>query len=155
MDRPFVVERSADVRYLGQEHTITVSLDDADDAPTLAARFTERHQQLYGHGDGDAAAEIVTVRVSAAADRATVDWPAWTVTEVGEPRTRREVRFPDAPAWRTTPIYDRDTLAVGQRVPGPAIIEEPNSTTVVPSGWMLSTERSGHLALRQDDDDAG
>jgi N-methylhydantoinase A len=152
---PVVIERSADVRYLGQEHTITVPLDAADDATSLASRFTQRHRRLYGHGAADAAAEIVAVRVRARVDRAALGWPPWTVTQAGEPRTQRDVWLPDRGSCVSTPIYDRDTLAVGQRVRGPAIVEEPTSTTVVPVGWTLWTEHAGHLVLQGGDDDDG
>jgi N-methylhydantoinase A/oxoprolinase/acetone carboxylase beta subunit len=54
-----------------------------------------------------------------------------------------------------TPIYDRDALAFGQPVRGPAIVEEPTATTVVPAGWTLSTEAAGHLVLQRDDSDGG
>jgi N-methylhydantoinase A len=152
---PSVIERSADVRYLGQEHSITVPLEDADDAVDLAERFIQRHRRLYGHGEADAAAEIVAVRVRARVDRAAVRWPPWTVTDSGGPRTERDVWFPDRETWEPTPIFDRDALGVGQRVHGPAIVEEPTATTVVPAGWTLWTDPAGHLVVHPEPTDDG
>ena len=49
--------------------------------------------------------------------------------------------------WLDTPIYQRAVLAAGQRVPGPAVIEEVDSTTVVPPGWTAEVHASGCLVL--------
>jgi len=49
--------------------------------------------------------------------------------------------------WLDTPIYQRAVLAAGQRVAGPAVIEEVDSTTVVPPGWTAEVHASGCLVL--------
>jgi N-methylhydantoinase A len=49
--------------------------------------------------------------------------------------------------WLDTPIYGRAVLAAGQRVAGPAVIEELDSTTVVPPGWTAEVHASGCLVL--------
>jgi len=49
--------------------------------------------------------------------------------------------------WHRTPVFLRSDLVPGDRVPGPAIIVEPNSTTVVELGWQAHVSRVGHLVL--------
>jgi len=49
--------------------------------------------------------------------------------------------------WIETPIFDRAELAVGARLSGPAVVDEMSATTLVPTGWDLSVDRSGNLLL--------
>jgi N-methylhydantoinase A len=50
-------------------------------------------------------------------------------------------------AWGDTPIYRREVLAAGQRIDGPAVIEEVDSTTLVLDGWVAEVHPSGCLVL--------
>jgi N-methylhydantoinase A len=55
-----------------------------------------------------------------------------------------------APAgWVTTPIFDRARLPVGARLDGPAIVEQPDTTTVIPPGYAAAVEASGNLRIRR------
>jgi N-methylhydantoinase A len=45
------------------------------------------------------------------------------------------------------PVFDRDRLALGQRLSGPAIVEEWTTTIVVPPGWTVTTDRTGNLVM--------
>jgi N-methylhydantoinase A len=64
--------------------------------------------------------------------------------KVGE----RRVHF--APAGVvTTPVYARARLPLGGGIPGPAIVEQADTTTVVPPGWTIAVEESGNLRLRR------
>jgi N-methylhydantoinase A len=143
-----------DLRFEGQEHTMAVPVDDAwlaDPEVFLAEsarRFTHLHRQRYGHGDPDGPVEVVHARCrgTAAVDRPR--WPAWELREPGEPRTSRPVRFrghgtPD------TPVFDRDLLALGQRVDGPAIVEEWTTTILVPPAWHATVDGLGDLVLER------
>jgi N-methylhydantoinase A len=152
-EHPIRSERRADLRFEGQEHTVTVELDDSwgpANASDLARRFVERHRRLYGHGDDDARIELVTVRCRAAVEGDPPRWPAWTIEEPAEPRTERRVWFREAGGAVTTPVYDRDTLAIDQRIAGPSLIEEWTSTVIVPPTWAAAADREGNLVLSRD-----
>ena len=144
------VERRADLRFEGQEHTVTVDLDPAwgsGDAAALRAAFVARHRRLYGHGDLEAVVELVTVRCRGVVPAEEPRWPRWAVTSDATPRSERRVFFREAGETVPTAIYDRDSLAVDQPVVGPAIVEEWTSTTLVPPGWTARTEPLGNLML--------
>jgi len=144
------VERRADLRFEGQEHTVTVDLDPAwgsGDAAALRAAFVARHRRLYGHGDPEAVVELVTVRCRGVVPAEEPRWPRWAVTSDATPRSERRVFFREAGETVPTAIYDRDSLAVDQPVVGPAIVEEWTSTTLVPPGWTARTEPLGNLML--------
>ncbi len=143
----------ADVRFAGQDYTIMVPLerDWLGDATALLAglreRFVAAHLRLYGHGDPDGPLEVVAGRIRAVGRVARPRWPEWSRAERGDPRARRHVFFRVSGGFVETPIYERDDLACGQRVVGPAVVEEWTTTTVVPPGWALETDRLGNLVL--------
>jgi N-methylhydantoinase A len=144
------VERRADLRFEGQEHTVTVQLGSewgSGDAAALRAAFVARHRRLYGHGDPEAVVELVTVRCRGIVSAAEPRWPSWAVTSDAIRRSERPVFFREAGAMVPTAIYDRDSLAVDQPVLGPAIVEEWTSTTLVPPGWFGRTDPLGNLVL--------
>jgi N-methylhydantoinase A len=148
------VERRADLRFEGQEHTVTIDLDagwGSGDAAALRAAFVARHRRLYGHGDPEAVVELVTVRCRGVVPSEEPRWPPWAVTSDASARTERPVFFREAGAMVPTAIYDRDSLAVDQPVSGPAIVEEWTSTTLVPPGWTARTEELGNLVLARTD----
>ena len=142
---------SLDMRFEGQEHTVAVPLPQAwpvsADALVTGAseKFVERHQRLYGHGDPAQRVEVVTARCRGTAQVERPQWPAWTKTARGAPRELRAVRF--SGETRDTSVFDRDTLAVGQIVTGPALIEEWSTTIAVPPAWSASTDRLGNLVM--------
>jgi N-methylhydantoinase A len=142
----------ADLRFSGQEYTVTVPVEAAwlDDAGKLLSgtreRFVAAHRQLYGHGEADAPLEVVAARVRAVGLVATPRWPEWTATEPGTPRTERAVCF-RTHGTVATPVFDREALARDQRIEGPAIVEEWTATTVVPPGWSVHADRLGNLVL--------
>jgi N-methylhydantoinase A len=143
----------ADVRYQGQDDTITVPVDRswlADEEVFLRGvrrAFVEMHRQLYGYGDEDAPLEVVTTRCRTIARVPHPSLREWTVDEPAEPRTCRPVYFQIAGGFVDTPVFDRESLANDQVIPGPTIVEEWTTTTVIPPDWSLRTERSGNLIL--------
>jgi N-methylhydantoinase A len=143
----------ADLRYQGQEHTITVPLDAAwvdDEAQLLTGcreRFVALHNQVYGHGAPDAPLEIVTRRCRAAGRVARPTWLELQQTEPSAPLSSRPVYFRQAGGYVETAIFDRETLALGQNVSGPAIIQEWTSTTLVPPGWSARADHLGNIVL--------
>lgn len=148
------VERRADLRFEGQEHTVTVDLDPgwgSGDAAALRAAFVARHRQLYGHGDPEAVVQLVTVRCRGTVPREEPQWPGWAVTTDTAPRSERQVFYREAGGAVPTSIYDRDSLAVDQLIVGPAIIEEWTSTSLVPPGWTARTDPIGSLVLSRTD----
>ncbi|MBI2237210.1 MAG: hydantoinase/oxoprolinase family protein [Actinobacteria bacterium] len=142
-----------EVRYAGQEHTVTVRVeptwldDPADLAVGIRERFVESHRRLYGHGSSDASLEVVTARCRGIGRVAPPPWPPWRVEEPVEPMDVRSVYFRQARDWVDTPIFDREALALEQRVVGPAIVEEWTSTIIVPPGWTAVVDALGDLLL--------
>jgi N-methylhydantoinase A len=140
------IERAADCRYAGQGFELTIPVDrfDPDD---LAERFADAHERAYGYRLEEPI-EAVTLRVTATVG---TDRPAPKHAGSGDAvRGRREAVFPDRGRIETT-VHDRDALAAGEPVSGPAVLEQAESTTVVPPGWLGRVRGDGTLAVERAD----
>ena len=136
-------EFTLDVRYVGQSFTLPIRWNPADtDWTPLRAAFDARHQETFGYADTASDIEIVNVRLVSIGevDKPVVDFaPAGSGDPVIE---RRQVWFGE---WCETPVVDRERLAAGWRIDGPAIVEEAGGTTVAPPGWTVEVDSSGAL----------
>jgi N-methylhydantoinase A len=137
------VERSADLRYSGQNYEIEVPWRDTPEA--LRAEFEARHRRLYGYATGESV-ECVNLRVVARVPDVAVALspfePAGTPGVVGEQRAH----FPGL-GEVALPRHDRGALEPGRPVAGPALIEDEWSTTLVYPGQRASADRLGNLRL--------
>lgn len=146
--------RAADMRYVGQEHTLTVPFPDGDtgtDPLRLKEEFDQAHLARFAHSAPDEAAEIVSLRVSAVG---VVDKPVFAGIEQGEEQPapesvkgRRLVTFDCAESPHECIVYLRALLRAGNRVTGPAAIEEGTTTTLLRPGDELLVDPSGNLLL--------
>jgi len=136
-----VIHRSVDLRYLGQRYEVNVPLPARPlrpgDLPALRTRFHQMYARRYGRDVRDVAVEAVTFRVNVSGPAARRGVPRWSPAETTTTlRERRPVYF--AGDWtRACPVYDRYALRPGARVRGPAVVEERESTTIVPPGARL------------------
>ncbi|WP_405863727.1 hydantoinase/oxoprolinase family protein [Streptomyces sp. NBC_00005] len=145
--------RAADMRYVGQEHAVTVTLPPLTDGSAIAAlkaRFDDEHRERFGHSAPDEPAEIVSLRVSAvgALPRPELTKIATGFTEPeGAARTgERDVVFPGHGALRT-PVFQRSGLLADNQLTGPAVIEEGTATTLLRPGDLAEVDGYGNLLL--------
>ena len=142
--------RLADLRYRHQGFEITVPWPERDLAvDALVARFHARHHQLYTYALADAPVEIVTLRVAAAGRVRGFTLPSLARRSAAPTRhpRRRRVHFAGL-GWKACPCLDREQLGVGAVVTGPAIVEQLDTTTVVPPGHRARVDRVGNLVIR-------
>ena len=145
--------RFAYMRYAGQGYEVRADLPDGDISGDYAARamamFHDAYERQYRYRDPDAAIEAVDwylvaslpVRRDGAANRFTGD------AEGARPPARRNAYFPETGGYIEVAVIDRAAMAVEETVPGPALIEEADSTTVVLPGDRASVSPRGHLIL--------
>ncbi|WP_160119573.1 hydantoinase/oxoprolinase family protein [Rhodovarius lipocyclicus] len=138
-------EISAAASFMGQGHTLEVAVPLGCDTPGEAIRrgFIEAHRATYGH-TRDAPVRLVELRVvqRARPPAAAMAWPSHASTPDG---TRPATIAGQA---LEVPVLHRARLAPGQRLTGPAIIEQADSTTIIPPGWVLTVHPS-HLLLEK------
>jgi N-methylhydantoinase A len=149
-----VVERAADMRYVGQEHAVTVELPgqffEDKDRDAIKRRFDEVHAIRYGTSAPKEPADLVSLRTTVLGTMRKP--PRHTVHEgEAEPpkealRTRKDVFF-RGQGFVSTPVFKRAALRSGNRVNGPALIEEHASTTVVAPSDVLTVDGFGNLQI--------
>jgi N-methylhydantoinase A/oxoprolinase/acetone carboxylase beta subunit len=154
--------REFDLRYAGQGYELRTPLDGLFSgrlsAATLAAaraRFDERHAQIHGHAAKERPVELVSYRV-----RVRVAVTKYRAKEESVPvepppaesaaKGRRHVYF-DAKTATATTLYERDRLAIGAIIAGPAIVEQFDATTVIPTGWTARVDGLRNLLLERSD----
>jgi N-methylhydantoinase A len=137
--------KSADLRYVGQEHYLTLPVNKFDSR--LLKRFHRVYRETFGHSKPDDMVEVVNLRLTALGTRQ--DQPAagrLPDRHAAEPYASGLVRFQNA--VETTPRYRREELAARQRIDSPCVIDEESCTTVVPRGWTVDVDPSGVMFLR-------
>lgn len=146
---------SADLRYVGQAHELSVPVAcTAAGAPTLdglAARFGDEHERTYGHRAEGEAVEMVALRVGArAAVAKPVPGAGWAQLRAPAPEAgSRRAYFGGPDGAVETPVIARAGLAGAARS-GPLIIEEYDSTCVVPPGWRAALDDQGNIVLERE-----
>jgi N-methylhydantoinase A len=145
---------AADMRYVGQSYEIEVPVDPAwlapGGGPAVLAAFHRAHERAFGHADREAPAEIVNLRVQLRANRPRV--PLGEVagaTKAPVPRATRRIWLDGRPT--DAAVFERADLGAGARLAGPAIIEQPDTTVLVPASHLGEVDRFGNLVLRRED----
>lgn len=141
--------RTLELRYLGQEHSLPVTVGAGIDPDAVATAFHELHTARYGHAI-DTAVEILALRVRAVGTTARPELvrPPAGDGDPGAARTGRRDAF-DAATRATVPfdVYDRPSLAPGDRFAGPALVDEGTCTTVVHGDQQVRVDEYGHLVI--------
>jgi N-methylhydantoinase A len=141
---------SADCRYVGQAFQVEVPIEPAwlGDATTerLQAAFHDRHERLYAHADRTADVELIDLRATITG-----------ATPKPELRPVPPGHGPASPAGRRplhyrkgryeALVYRRRDLLAGQHLDGPAIVEQEDTTTLVPAGFRATVDALGNLVL--------
>lgn len=141
-------ERAIDFRYFGQEYVLTIPLPDGPiDMNAIRADFDAAYERQYGHNSPENRVEMANIRLAALGR---LDRPKNAPPERVEARPARE-----RPVWfagepKLTAIIDRNSITGGDKVHGPAIIEEVTSTTLLPPGWTAQLIDGGHMTLTKE-----
>ncbi len=151
---PLTVVRSADLRYVGQGYELTVTLSDGPIgdgiAATLREAFNAVYAHRYGYADPTAEVELVTAGatvIGAGPEVRLPDHRPGTRDVAGARKPDRPVYFPEFRDYIPCPIYDRGRLPVGARLDGPAVVEEAESTTVLPPGSRAEVDAWANLIV--------
>ncbi len=144
--------RSADARYAGQGYELTVPVPagpiDAAVLGRLREGFDEIYAARYGYAQPAEPVEVVTWKLAAIAGTPRVALAKATAEPGPAPRKAvRRAYFPEARGWVDCPVYDRYRLWAGLSIAGPAIVEERESTTVLPPGTAAVVDEYANLIV--------
>jgi N-methylhydantoinase A len=139
-----------DMRYAGQEHTVATQFRPGAGFDALLAAFHVAHERAYTFRLADTKAELVNFHLTAE-----IDTPRIGIPEIAAGGTaddamtgRRELHVGDG-GMVLAPVYDRERLRAGAAFEGPALVEEPTTTSVVWAGQRASVDRFGLLSIEE------
>jgi len=143
------MHRAADLRYLGQEHTVTVAVADLADWARLRKEFDAAHERAYGYMAPDVEVQLINLRLTVVYPLERPRLPSLDHRGVGAaPFTTRKVYSMVAGENLEFRVFQRGDLRAGDGIIGPAAIEEPGTTTIVDAGDNLSIESHGCLMIQ-------
>jgi N-methylhydantoinase A len=146
--------RTVEMRYLGQGHEISVPLPGraltAADAQSLRADYEARYEEQFGLRISDVPVEFLTwsVNVSTVSVDVVLSHSQGKGSKAVS-RGKQGVFDSVSGKVESVPTYWRDNLVPAMQLPGPALIIEPQTTTLVPRGWQCSVTAAGHLLLEK------
>jgi N-methylhydantoinase A len=148
------LERSIDMRYLGQWRSMTIPVG----APVTSlepaiAEFHAEHERVHNYRRDDAPVEVyrLNLRALGAVDKAELPTYARDGKGLPAPRERRPVLFDAVESPVDTPVFDRSSLPAGAAFEGPAVIDQLDSTTVVPPGVRVEIDEWLNIRMTMPD----
>lgn len=154
-DQNIEVTHVIDLRYLGQEHTLSVIVpDNFTDADKVSASkaFDDMHLAAYGHNAPEEPKEVVSLKTIGIGK---VNKPNVQIIQAGNKKPKGEARSGERQIYRgngsfeSFQIFRREKLLAGNVIYGPAVIEEITATTVVESNQVCTVDQYGNLIITQ------
>jgi N-methylhydantoinase A len=150
---PSTLMRAADVRYLGQNYEVTVTVPSGtltqNVLTTIANNFNQEHKRLYGHYKADEPMEIVTLRTTiiGAMSRPKLKKIAARKSTEAALKSERQVYFPEKGGFVECNVYDRALLGAESSTSGPCVLEEMDSTILVNPSQEATIDSYGNVII--------
>ncbi|MCE4613785.1 MAG: hydantoinase/oxoprolinase family protein [Desulfurococcales archaeon] len=150
--KEYALVRYMDLRYQGQEHTITILVPSSYDVDTIRRIFHEQHEKTYGYKLPEYEIELVNYRLAVIGR--TRKPPLPRIKEGAEEppvealKGRREALY-EGKGRIEVPVYEREKLLAGNRISGPAIIEEATSTTILYEEDVAKIDKYGNIVIEK------
>ena len=152
--RDMTFARQVELRYVGQSYELSVAVPrvalTAQAVSEMLRSFHREHDRAYGYSAPSEPVELVNARVSAVGRIAKPrlrELPAGGADAAAARKASRRVYFAEEGGYLSCAVYDRYRLCAGQVMPGPAVCEEYDSTTVIHPGYRAGVDRFGNLLL--------
>jgi N-methylhydantoinase A len=144
---------TVEMRYRGQNYELALPLCDNDldakDCKDLVRTFHAAHESTYGFFAESETVEFVNTKVKAVGILDKPPLPTLATGPDAEPAASRRILFA-AGDWHDTPVFRRDSLAPGQTLAGPAVIEQMDTTTLIFPGDRCAVDDWGNLIITLD-----
>jgi N-methylhydantoinase A len=140
-----------DLRYVGQEFTLPVPVSarqiEAGDRKAIRKEFDRLYEQRYAHHSPGEPVEIVNIRLAAIGRRPGLRLPALPAGRSAKALRKVQAHVGDTSRPVSCPVYRREDLRAGARIPGPALVREHGTTTVLFKGDALVVAKTGELVI--------
>lgn len=150
-EKDMTLIRYIDMRYVGQWRTLTVSVDkQIQSLDEAIEKFHQLHEQEFAFSDKDKTVEIFGLQIAAIG---TISKPEFIkATQMGEledaSKGKRDVYFKEFNDYAETPIYDRAVLPIKTPINGPAIVEQIDSTVLIPPNFEAELDEFNNMIIR-------
>jgi N-methylhydantoinase A len=145
------LQRLIDMRYLGQWRSLTIPVSAPADLDDAVARFHAEHERAYNYRRDGSRVEIYRLSLRAVGVTPKPDLKRHELNGAGtKPRASRPVHFDSSGGAVDTPLYLRSELPAGVRLDGPAVIDQLDSTTVVPPGWRAEVDEWLNIRMHKE-----
>ncbi|MEO0824088.1 MAG: hydantoinase B/oxoprolinase family protein [Cyanobacteria bacterium J06635_15] len=142
---PIVVQPRVYLRYAGTDAAIAVDYAPLD---TMATAFHQAHQQRYGFTMPDKSLVVETAAVEVIGKTPVPEETPIFLQRTTPLNPETTVPLYTCRQWHNTPVYRRESLCPGDRIPGPALIIEPTGTNVIEPNWDATVTAKNHLILK-------
>ena len=143
------LRRTLHIKYDGTDTSLEI--DFSMEPAKIVATFESLYRTRYGFLMPNKALIIEAIAVEAIGrtqDAGDEQWPLTAHASVN-PEALATTRIFSGDEWRDTPVFDRDALAPGARIDGPAIVHERTGTTVIEPGWQVVVSKRNHLVVER------
>jgi N-methylhydantoinase A len=142
-EKDMLIEWSADLRYEGQSWELNTPIERTSflgpqEFQNILSSFHELHQRVYSYSEPKEKIEFINLRLKAIGRNPSLSLPKEkkALTPLSQAlKEKRPLYFKDR-GFSETPIYERDLLGCGSQIPGPCLVEEAISTTLIPEGYV-------------------
>ncbi len=148
-DSRIALRHKLHVKYDGTDTALEV--DFGDDVAAVITQFETLYRTRYGFLMPNRELVVEAVAVEAIGSTRQAAEEHWPLAETAsmQPNPMISARVFTGGQWREAPVYDRDSMAPGARIDGPAIIKERTGTTIVEPGWQLAVTRHNHMVVER------
>ena len=145
------MQRLVDMRYLGQWRSLTIPVSAPADLADAVARFHAEHERAYNYRRDGSAVEIYRLSLRAVGVTPKPELKRHELNGGGaKSRGSRPVWFDSSGVAVDTPLYLRSDLPAGTKLEGPAIVDQLDSTTVVPPGWRADVDEWLNIRMHRE-----
>jgi N-methylhydantoinase A len=146
------MQRLVDMRYLGQWRSLTIPVSAPADLADAVARFHAEHERAYNYRRDGSPVEIYRLSLRAVGVTPKPELKRYELNGgSANPHGTRPVWFDSSDAAMDTPLYVRTDLPAGTRLEGPAIVDQLDSTTVVPPGWRAEVDEWLNIRMHREE----
>jgi N-methylhydantoinase A len=147
------MQRFVDMRYLGQWRSLTIPVSAPADLAEAIDRFHAEHERAYNYRRDGSPVEIYRLSIRAVGVTPKPQLKRHELNGGGaKPRGSRAVHFGSSGSAVETPLYIRADLPAGTRLDGPVIVDQFDSTTVVPPGWRAEVDEWLNIRMHREDE---
>jgi len=152
--KDLILQKYVEVRYQGQYHEVEITLDmdviTPEDIKKITEEFHKKHEEIFTFSMPWVPIELRTLRLIAKVPVQTIEMKkiaAGSQDASGALKRKRSCYF--SGGYMETPVYDDSKLAAGNVIPGPAVVESPVTTMIIPPGFNCGLDEYGNYIMRR------